>query len=413
MNILFIHEVDWLKKVVFEIHNLAEILSVRSHNVYAIDYEDSWKKNGIFDLGNLKTKEFEGISRAVPGSSVSLRRPGFIKIPVLSRVSASFSHYFEIQKTIKEKNIDVIMLYSVPTNGLQVVHIARRFGIPVVFRSIDILHRLVRHPVLRPATRCLEKKIYARVDAILAITPNHSRYVIGMGAAESKVRLLYMPIDTSLFHPSVDCSGVRQKWGFAEKDRVVVFIGTLFEFSGLDAFIRRFPRVIDRIPEAKLLIVGDGPQRKKLERTIAELGLENRVTITGFQPYGTMPQYINLATVCINPFLNTDETRDIFPGKIIQYIACGKIAVVTPLLGIKCLIPDESKGVIYADTAADMAAKVADLLASDERRQKLEQAGIDYVRQVHDQQKIGQQLEAELQKIVTGNSDSVIPRTSN
>jgi len=178
MNILFIHEVDWLKKVVFEIHNLAEILSVRSHNVYAIDYEDSWKKNGIFDLGNLKTKEFEGISRAVPGSSVSLRRPGFIKIPVLSRVSASFSHYFEIQKTIKEKNIDVIMLYSVPTNGLQVVHIARRFGIPVVFRSIDILHRLVRHPVLRPATRCLEKKIYARVDAILAITPNHSRYVI-------------------------------------------------------------------------------------------------------------------------------------------------------------------------------------------------------------------------------------------
>ena len=244
------------------------------------------------------------------------------------------------------------MLYSVPTNGLQIIHIARKFGIPVVFRSIDMLYRLVRYPMLRPATRCIEKKVYARVDAILAITPNHARYVISMGAAETKVRLLPMPIDTSLFHPSIDSSEVRRKWGFTEKDRVIVFIGTLFQFSGLDAFIRQFPRVIERIPEAKLLIVGDGPQRKKLESIIAELGLENRVTITGFQPYQTMPQYINLATICINPFLNTKETRDIFPGKIIQYIACGKVAVVTPLLGIKSLIPDESKGVFYADTAA-------------------------------------------------------------
>ena len=138
---------------------------------------------------------------------------------------------------------------------------------------------------------------------------------------------------------------------YSEKDKVIVFIGTLFEFSGLDGFIREFPRVIEKVPEAKLLIVGDGPQRQKLEKIIAELGLKSRVTITGFQPYQTMPQYISLATLCINPFLNTKETRDIFPGKILQYIACGKVAVVTPLLGIKSLIPDESKGVFYADTA--------------------------------------------------------------
>jgi glycosyltransferase involved in cell wall biosynthesis len=117
-----------------------------------------------------------------------------------------------------------------------------------------------------------------------------------------------------------------------------------------------------------------------------------------------MPQYISLATICINPFLNTKETRDIFPGKILQYIACGKVAVVTPLLGIKSLIPDESKGVLYADTAAEMAIKVADLLTSDKLRQKLEQAGIDYIQQVHAQQKVGQQLETTLQEIVAKNS---------
>ena len=117
--------------------------------------------------------------------------------------------------------------------------------------------------------------------------------------------------------------------------------------------------------------------------------------------------------MCINTFTDNARNRDIFPGKIIQYIACGKAAVVTPLLGITCLIPDESKGLVYASTPDEMATKVADLLASDERRRQLEQAGLDYVRQVHDQQKIGEQLDAELQRVVNENAARAALKTSN
>jgi glycosyltransferase involved in cell wall biosynthesis len=400
MRILFVHEVDWLTKVVFDIHNLADALSVLGHPVYAIDYEDTWERNGSFDFGSLRTREVDGVSRAIPQASVSLRRPGFIKIPGLSRLSAACTHYLEIQRTLKEKNIDVVMLYSVPTNGLQTIRLARRFNIPVVFRSIDILHRLVRYPALRSPTRFLERKVYSAADAILAITPNHSRYVISMGADESKVKLLPLPVDTTIFRPFVDASDIRRKWGFSEKDQVIVFIGTLFEFSGLDSFIRNFPHVVETIPEARLLIVGDGPQRPSLEQIIRTLGLGRQVIITGFQPYATMPQYINLAAVCVNPFLNTPATKDIFPGKIIQYLACGKATVATPLLGITSLIPNESQGVVYADNAADMAEKVISLVNSPERRQKLGQAGVEYVREVHDQRKIAHQLESGLLDIV-------------
>ncbi len=400
MNILFIHEVDWLKKVVFDVHSLAEILSRLNHRVYAIDYEDTWQRNGLFDLGSLRTKEVEGVSRAIPGASVCLRRPGFIRIPGLSRLSAAGTHYFEIQRTLKEKKIDVIVLYSVPTDGLQAIHLARKFRIPVVFRSIDILHELVVYPLLRPPTRFMERRVYSQVDKILAITPNHSQYVINMGADRRKVKLLPFPIDTAIFRPGVDYSDVQQKWGLGEKDRVVVFVGTLFPFSGLDDFIRQFPGVIKAVPEAKLLIVGDGPQRPKLERIIMESGLPGQVIITGFQPYPTMPKYINLATVCVNTFRNTYTTRDIFPGKVIQYLACGRATVATPLLGITSLVPDESRGIVYADNAGDMADKVISLLKSPERRQKLGKAGLDYVREVHDQPKIAHKLEAELLEIV-------------
>jgi glycosyltransferase involved in cell wall biosynthesis len=400
VNILFIHEVDWLAKVVFDMHFLAEALSLLGHRVFAIDYENVWHRDGLSDLGSLKTKRVDGICRAFEGASVCLRRPGFIKIPGLSRISAAFTHYLEIQKTIKEKDIDAIVLYSVPTNGLQAVHLARKYHIPVVFRSIDILNILVSYPVLRPITRLLEKRVYARADAVLPNTPQYSRYIASMGVAESRIRLLPFPVDTGLFCPSADCSGVRQKWELGESDKVIVFIGTLFEFSGLDDFIRQLPQVLTEIPEAKLLIVGDGPQRPKLERIIAELGLGRQVIITGFQPYPTMPQYINLATVCINPFLVNETTRDIFPAKIVQYVACGKATVATALRGITTILPGESHGVVYANNAADMAREVITLLKSAERRQELGGAGLNYVRQTHSYEKIAHELERILEEAI-------------
>ena len=407
MNILFIHEVDWLAKVVFDIHFLAEALSLRGHQVFAIDYENVWSRDSFFDLGSLRTKQFEGISRAFSGASVCLRRPGFIKIPGLSRISAAFTHYLEIKKTIKEKGINAIVLYSVPTNGLQTIHLARKFNIPVVFRSIDILNMLVSYPVLRPVTRVLERRVYSKVDAVLPNTPQYSKYVITMGVAESKVKSLPFPIDTRLFRPSVDCSEVRQKWGLSENDQVIVFIGTLFEFSGLDAFIRQFPQVIREIPEAKLLIVGDGPQRPKLERIITELGLERQVIITGFQPYQTMPQYINLATICINTFLISDTTMDVFPAKIVQYIACGKATVATALPGITTLLPGESHGVVYATSAVDMVKEVISLLKSTERRRELGHAGLNHARRSYSYEKIAHQLETILEEAIKEKQNRV------
>ena len=54
MNILFVHEVDWLKKVVFDIHSLAEALSLRGHRIFAVDYENTWNRDSFYDLGTLR-----------------------------------------------------------------------------------------------------------------------------------------------------------------------------------------------------------------------------------------------------------------------------------------------------------------------------------------------------------------------
>ena len=405
MNILFVHEVDWMKKVVFEIHTLAELMSLSGHRVYAIDYESLWEKTGPFDLGSLRTTVIDGVGRGYPEASVTLVRPGFIKIPVFSRLSAGFTHYREIKRTIRERNIDAVILYSVPTNGVQTVHIAKKLGVPVIFRSIDILNQLTPSPLLAPVTRLLERHVYANVDLILTISPRLSDYVAGLGARRERVRLLPLGIDTGVFRPGLDTDGLRAQWNIEDDAPVVVFIGTLFDFNGLDVFLRRFGEVLEQVPETRLLIVGDGPQRPELERIIAETGLTGNVTITGFQPYDTMPLYMNLATVLINTFLITDATRDIFPGKIVQYQACGKPIVATALPGLTAIVPGEEQGIVYSESPGGMAEKIAALLQSEERRRELGQAALTYVKQAHSYDRIVQELETHIRGLIDSRSN--------
>jgi glycosyltransferase involved in cell wall biosynthesis len=400
MNVLFIHEVDWLNKVVFDIHTLAEALSLRGHQVYAIDYENTWKRNNLCDLGTLKTRTFSNVSRALPGSKVTLIRPGFLKIGGISRITAAVTSYFTIRKTVKSNKIDAIILYSVPTSGLQAISAAKKYRIPVIFRAIDVLNRLVAYPPLRRPTRMLEKKVYPQADMILSLSPALSRYVEQLGAKKEKIKELLIPVDTNIFHPMPPPQELRKKWGFKPGDKVVLFIGTLFDFTGLDTVIPGFAGVIKEIPEARLLIVGDGPQRPKLENIIKETGLGGKVTITGFQPYNTMPQYIALAEVCFNSFMMTDATRDIFPGKLVQYLACAKPVVSTPLPGVTAITPGEEQGMVFAIDAEEITKKIIVLLKDKAYRERLGQNGLEYAVKYHSLAAITGQLESSLQEAV-------------
>lgn len=392
MNILVVHEVDWMRKVVFDVHWISEAMSLRGHNVHALYYESLWGLNGW------KPPRHTLALRAFPDAKVELICPSFIRYPIVSRASAFVTHYFEIKRVIKEKQIDAIILYSVPTNGLQSLFWAKYFNIPVIFRSIDVLSQLAPYPALRTITRLLERQVYSRVDRILTITPKLSEYVVRLGADSRKVNVLPVPVDINLFHPSLDgVSELRHKWGLSDTDKVVVYMGTLFNFSGLDWILPEFAR---KGVDAKLMIVGDGEQRGRLEQIIRAYNLHDEVIITGFQPYQDIPKYINLADVCINPFVVNDATRDIFPGKTVQILACGKPLVMRSLDGVKAMIDGEEQGVVYADSNEGIVREILSLLKSDEKRKKIGQNGLQYAKKHHDCREVARRLEGILSELV-------------
>jgi glycosyltransferase involved in cell wall biosynthesis len=407
VNILFVEEVDWLQKVVYEIHSLPEALSSLGHNVFFIDFEESWRRNRILDFGTLKTKEFNRLSRVHSKASITLIRPGFIKAPFLDRTSAFITHYLEIERTIKQRKIDAIVLYSCPTNGLQTIKLAKKHNVPVIYRSMDIQHMLVRNRphvhvpngLLKSITYSLEKWVYGHVDKILTLSPKLSDYVIGMGADGSKVELLPFSVDIDEFNPNANLNEFRERLGIAKNDKVVVFIGTLFEFSGLDLYLEQFPIVRREVPEAKLIIVGGGILEEKLKKLVTNLKLTESVILTGFQLFDMMPKYINLADICINPFIINTTTKDIIPGKIIQYLACAKPVLATPLPGMTSLLSGVERGIVYSNIS-EFAKNTITLLKDSEMARAIGENGYQYVKDNHDERKITLKLEMILNQLV-------------
>ena len=93
MNILVVHETEYIDKVIYEYQIISEILSTRGHNVYVIDFPTNWSKS---EQNNWISEEtiYSNVSRANKSNGITLIRPAFIRIPVISRITAFFSYFF-------------------------------------------------------------------------------------------------------------------------------------------------------------------------------------------------------------------------------------------------------------------------------------------------------------------------------
>jgi glycosyltransferase involved in cell wall biosynthesis len=374
LKILVVHEVNYLSKIIYEFQILPEMLSILGHDVTVIDYNDSWQREEIQSRMNLRTIVHRGVHRAYPEASVTVRRPGMIAVPVLSRVSGAITSGLELLHAAENQKPDVILLYGLPTVGVQALAIARIHRIPIVFRSIDVTHSLVPFSLLVPPTKVLERLIFRSVDFNIALTPHLKKYILSHGVEDSKVRLLPSGVDAEMFSPGPRADAVLSKWGITAGDLVILFMGTIYKFSGLDTVIRGYPAILRRHARAKLLIVGVGEDENRLRQLAAEVGVGDHVIFTGMMPYASLPDLIRSSDVCINPFELNSITRNILPTKLFQYMTCEKPVLATPLPGTLTFLGGEEHGIVYA-SLEDFNAALIELLGDPSRCRQLGQRG--------------------------------------
>jgi glycosyltransferase involved in cell wall biosynthesis len=366
------------------------MLSMLGHELIVVDYQETWQSDRSARLLDLKTKIYPNTHRAYPAASVTVRRPGMIRMPVIARISGAITNGLEVRRVLAEARPDVILLYGLPTVGLQSLLSAHWYGVPIVFRSIDVMNQLAPRP-LASVTKVLERIVYRYVDGIIALTPRLQQHVESYGIPSSRIRLLPCGVDTNLFSPGTRNPALLARWNIEPADPVILFMGTIYRFSGLDRVISDLPKLLLRHPRAKLLVVGWGEDEERLKRLAIERGVSSNVVFTGLQPYSLLPDIIRSSDICINPFELNDITRDILPNKLFQYLACGKPLVATRLPGTEPFLSGEDDGVLYT-SLQDVADCLIELIADPNRRIALGKNASSAVQQKYDWRRVAHNM---------------------
>jgi glycosyltransferase involved in cell wall biosynthesis len=155
-------------------------------------------------------------------------------------------------------------------------------------------------------------------------------------------------VDTEMFHPAIDGRNIRKRLGI-ERKTVIGFTGILRPWHGLDLLLQAFRQICQTRSDLHLLIVGDGPIRCDLEKTVANNGLSDKVTITGRQVHEMVRFFIAAMDIAVTP----QSTFYASPMKIIEYMAMGKALVAPDTPNIRDIVTHGEDGLLFCPQKVD------------------------------------------------------------
>jgi glycosyltransferase involved in cell wall biosynthesis len=329
MKILFLHEVNYLRKPIFEMHELPEYLAKRGHHVGFVQFPESEDKEALKTLP--WKQDIQG--RAVKDSRLTLYTPKTGSGGLLGRLMAAAAFGREFKRILVDFNPDVVVSFSVPTSGWQALRVSRRANSPYLFRALDVSHK-IRRSAFSGLILQAEKYIFRHAGWVSANNPAMLDYCISLGAEPTRSSVELPPLNVSHFSPQPGWRvQVRGKLGIPSDAKVILYMGSFFYFSGLPDLIRSFADA--RLENQFLVLVGGGEQEAELRVLVRSLELENAVLFTGFVSFDELPKYLAIADVAVNPMIPSLVSNTAFPNKIIQYLSASLPVVSTRLKGVQ------------------------------------------------------------------------------
>jgi len=174
----------------------------------------------------------------------------------------------------------------------------------------------------------LERVVYRQADHILVTTEGARRNLLSKGVPEPKVSVMRHWIDDRVFTVVSDKTraAVRAREGWDGRF-VVLFGGNVGLVQGLDTVIDAAAALPDS-SNARLVIVGDGTDRERLQSRARALGLEQRVQFLGRQAPEIMPHFFAAADALLVHLKKSELSRLVIPTKTLAYLASGRPIIV-------------------------------------------------------------------------------------
>ncbi len=224
------------------------------------------------------------------------------------------------------------------------VEAARKLGVPLVLEvNAPLLLEQERHRALDlyDTAERIEHACMTGADAIVTVSRQMRDYAISRGAAADRVIVAGNAVDTNRFRPNVTPADL----GIPADAHVVGFTGSLKDWHGIDHLLEGFRIVRESLPNAHLLIVGDGPQRGWIEGFVRGARLRDAVTMTGWLPHEALPAAIAAMDVAVAPYPSLDQFY-FSPLKLFEYLAMGRPVVASGIGQIAEVIAGGENGLL-------------------------------------------------------------------
>jgi glycosyltransferase involved in cell wall biosynthesis len=274
----------------------------------------------------------------------------------------------KITDTVRRYGIEALHVHCLPLAKTGLI-VARKFNIPLVVdlhethvetikRDIPLanvvlgmkrkLRRYVSHALLtiRRWTK-FEGYCIRYSDRVVTVVDEAKNYYVKLHRVQPGKIVVVMNVEDLDVFRNIEISGrIRESY---RNNFIISYIGYFQHHRGIDTMIRALPRILERIPDATLVLVGGKGERdyeEGLRRLCKELKVEKSVVFTGWVDFRYVPSYVAVSDVCLVPHNLTGHTDTTIPHKLFQYMAMGKPVVVTDAKPLRRIVEEAECGIV-------------------------------------------------------------------
>ncbi|MEK7343365.1 MAG: glycosyltransferase [Pseudomonadota bacterium] len=268
-----------------------------------------------------------------------------------------------VKRLHAQKPFDVIDASFFFPDGPVAQSLSKALGIPysVKARGADIHHWGTQR-----GTRSLVRRAADGAAGLLAVSDAMRRSMARMGIDADKIRVHYTGVDLDTFE-IIDRDEAKAALGFSGP--VILCVGALIPRKGQDLLVR----ALADLPDATLLLAGQGAYRRTLEQLAQQLGVERRIGFLGSVPHHKLPRIFAAADVMALP----SESEGL-ANAWVESLACGTPLVISDVGGARELMDRPEAGLIVDRTPEAIAEGIRTILANPPDRQAVRRAALRF-----------------------------------
>jgi glycosyltransferase involved in cell wall biosynthesis len=217
------------------------------------------------------------------------------------------------------------------------------------------------------------RRLTPHIDQLIAVSRSIERKIVDEGRDTTAVRMIYNGVDLERYDHQEPCCTLAEEYGMEPGSKIVGVVARLDPEKGHPTLIEAWPAVLRAVPDAYLLVVGEGARREDLERLARELRIAHRVVFTGRRD--DVPAVTAALDVAVLP-----SYREAQGLTILEAMALSRPVVASNVGGIPEMIEDGVTGLLVPpNDPAALAAAIVRLLTDHPFADTIGRAGHDLV----------------------------------